>query len=571
MATAQSNGKAVLLTINDIYRIEGINDGSSGGLARVIALRKELQKTAPRVLLLHAGDFLSPSFLGRTYAGAQMIDIMNIMDGKPATGTHDPDMFVTFGNHELDDTHCRKNGPLADLVTASEFTWLASNLKFGACKNLAPLAGNRNIASSTIITNGGLRIGLYSLTMPQSRYAAIVSDPQTTSCTLVRSLRSKGVDAVVALTHLPWVEDLKLLRLGPDGRTDGRTKLQDQPDCTPDIVVGGHDHVSLALPSKSPRLFKADADAVSAWVIELEKSPTSALKVSSRLVILGPKRPRDALAQRLVENWLVRHDEQYCLKDCYKNDAANLKECLRSVANGACLKQQIARTNSDIETEELINRSMETGFGNWVADQMRQVGNTDVSFLNAGAIRLNYNLSAGTIITRRHLAQMFPFKNKIVVRDVPANSIWQAMEHAIAHRGEGPWAHFSGIAVRLGSSAGKQKVERILLRKRDGQTMEITARSKQKVRIASLSFVLANGDGHGFELCGADTSVSACKQQLEADPRWPLSGEDSDLTGFVRKMLSKQGLKPGLKIATDQRLCDPRQSNCLIDRWQNKN
>ena len=141
-ASTQETGKAVILSINDVYRLKGVSGGKRGGMARVRTLRAKLEEQHPDLLFLHAGDFLSPSFLGRAYKGAQMMDLMNVMDGKIERGTHDPRMFVAFGNHEFDDSHCGKEGPLPELVAASEFTWLASNLDFSKCDNLKPIAGN---------------------------------------------------------------------------------------------------------------------------------------------------------------------------------------------------------------------------------------------------------------------------------------------------------------------------------------------------------------------------------------------------------------------------------------------
>ena len=147
-----------------------------------------------------------------------------------------------------------------------------------------------------------------------------------------------------------------------------------------------------------------------------------------------------------------------------------LKQCRMAVEDGACLKEVFGRTSSLIETEEIANRSSETGFGNWVADQLRAAGGADVAFLNAGTIRLNYNLGAGTVLTRRHLEQMLPFKNNLVVRDVPGQTLWRAVEHAVAHRGEGAWAHFSGMTVRLGGIDAMHKVAKILVRRQDGRS-----------------------------------------------------------------------------------------------------
>src|SRR5262245_45066474 len=80
-ASARGTRTAVLVSLNDVYRIEGLEDGQVGGLARVRSLRKELEKDHPDLLLLHAGDFLFPSFASRMYYGEQMVAVLNDLDG----------------------------------------------------------------------------------------------------------------------------------------------------------------------------------------------------------------------------------------------------------------------------------------------------------------------------------------------------------------------------------------------------------------------------------------------------------------------------------------------------------
>jgi hypothetical protein len=238
-----------------------------------------------------------------------------------------------------------------------------------------------------------------------------------------------------------------------------------------------------------------------------------------------------------------------------------------AVEDGVCLKEAFARTSSLIETEEIANRSSETGFGNWVADQMRAAGDADVAFLNAGTIRLNHNLRVGTVLTRRHLEQMFPFKNKLVVREVPGHILWRAVEHAVAQRGEGAWAHFSGMTVRLGGTDAMHKVSKILVRRQDGRSVDITPESTELVKIASSSFVLADGDGHGFRVCDGISNVAQCIAMLDASTNWPLAGDGAELSGLVRTRLRELDPERGLQLSVDRRLCDRGQADCLIDQW----
>src|SRR5215212_6239985 len=66
-----------ILQMNDVYKIEGLAHGQSGGLARVRTLRKQLEADGTAVLVLHAGDALYPSVMSKYLEARQMIDVMN--------------------------------------------------------------------------------------------------------------------------------------------------------------------------------------------------------------------------------------------------------------------------------------------------------------------------------------------------------------------------------------------------------------------------------------------------------------------------------------------------------------
>ena len=110
-AFAREPRTVTFLAINDIYRLEGVAENTSGGLTRVRTLRKAIERDAPNAILLHAGDFLSPSLVSRMFKGAQMIDVLNNLDGD--ANAFDARMFVVFGNHEFDESTCnRPDAPL---------------------------------------------------------------------------------------------------------------------------------------------------------------------------------------------------------------------------------------------------------------------------------------------------------------------------------------------------------------------------------------------------------------------------------------------------------------------------
>src|ERR1043165_4808108 len=110
----QCNVKVTLLQVNDVYQFAPVDQGTAGGLGRVLTLRKSIQQQNPNTLLLMAGDTISPSVESITYKGQQMIDAWN------AIGLD----FATFGNHEFD------FGPeeLVKRMKESKFQWIAANV-----------------------------------------------------------------------------------------------------------------------------------------------------------------------------------------------------------------------------------------------------------------------------------------------------------------------------------------------------------------------------------------------------------------------------------------------------------
>src|SRR5688572_325655 len=103
-----------ILQINDVYTASPVDGGKVGGLARVAALKQQLAAPGKTVLLLMAGDFLSPSVASAIFRGKQMVDALNIAGLDIAT----------LGNHEFD------FGPdvLRERMKETRWQWVISNI-----------------------------------------------------------------------------------------------------------------------------------------------------------------------------------------------------------------------------------------------------------------------------------------------------------------------------------------------------------------------------------------------------------------------------------------------------------
>lgn len=419
-----------LLHINDVYRIGGVDDGQAGGLARLRTLRRELEKDAPDLLFMHAGDLLFPSLQSRLFNGAQMIDVLNLMDG--ASHGFDDRMFAVFGNHEFDKEDAEDTAMLDLRVEESAFFWLGTNINF------QPDVGSRhgveawNLIDSRIVESGGVKVGVFGLTtdMEHPEYVLSFEDPVAVARRYVADLRSRGAEWVVALTHLNLPDDVALLEaLG---------------DAGPDLVLGGHEHNLIKKNVGGRWILKADAEARSASVVRVTFEEGRPPSVDFVFPELDDAMPMDPAVQELVDAWTRQHDLEFCT------------EHLELPAG--CLSDIFGLTNVRLAAEELELRRYETNFGNWIADRALAgyaAQGVDIAFVNSGSLRLNQDIPAGAQVTRRHVEETFQYPSGLKRVRLTGAVLQQAVEHSVdGWTGQGKWMQVSGFAFRHDPDTG---------------------------------------------------------------------------------------------------------------------
>ena len=208
-----------------------VDGGKSGGLARLLTLKKEALKENPNTIFTLGGDTLSPSVETRTYKGAQMIDAWN------AVGID----YAVFGNHEFD----IKTDELLERMKESKFKWLGANI--------FDTRTNKIFADTppfVIREIGGVKIGIIGLLLPEAKETSSmeaflkVKNFCETAKNLVPKMREAGANAVIGLTHLFMAQDKKLA-----GCADF------------DLILGGHEHTLLQCSANGTPIFKMTADA----------------------------------------------------------------------------------------------------------------------------------------------------------------------------------------------------------------------------------------------------------------------------------------------------------------------
>jgi 2',3'-cyclic-nucleotide 2'-phosphodiesterase (5'-nucleotidase family) len=519
---------AVLLSINDVYRIEGVEGGKVGGLARVRALRAELERQHPDLLMLHAGDLLFPSFASRMYKGEQMIAVLNDLDGDPQAD--DPRMFVTFGNHEFEKPKLADAGVLASRVRESQFHWLGGNVVFKKGSDGKPLVGGgvgARVSRTALVESGGIRIGLFGLTIPTIgvEYVDDFAGPEATARELTADLRRQGAEVVIALTHLNWGDDKHILEtLG---------------DAGPDLIMGGHDHEHMAIQAGGRWVLKADADARTATVVRITLGADGKPRIEQELRTLSGDSPRpDPQAQALVDQWQTKHEQAFCQQ---------------AKADSKCLEEVYGRTATELEAEETKIRGHETSLGNWVTDRMVAAFaacGAQAALINSGTLRLNQDLAAGTPITRRHIEELFAYPTPLYLLRLTGATLQEVANQSVhGWPGSGSWLQISGWAYQHDQAA---RVARNLTLPAPGGARPV--RPDETILVVTNDYVINPdiGDQDGYIMLSRDQVVSGCAA----------TGQDlKDVVIRDLKAAEPQGIAP----VDEGRICQPG-TKCLAGR-----
>ncbi len=531
-SAARGERTAVLITLNDVYRIEGLEDGRVGGLARVRSLRKELERDHPDLLVLHGGDFLFPSFASRMFNGEQMVAVLNTLDGVADGATaFDERMLAVFGNHELEKTKLADAAMVDKRLAESQFRWLGGNITFKTGDDGQPLVADpQHLARTAIVESGGIRIGIFGITIPVQGVAYVerFDDPVETARRLTADLRAQGAEVVVALTHLNFADDRRLLAtLG---------------DAGPDLIIGGHDHEKMVLDEAGRKIVKADADARTAAVVRLTlgaNGTNGKLRVDPDFRQLEGAEPGpDPDTLSLVGDWQAKHEQEFC-------KAAGSRP--------GCLGEVYGFTRTLLEAEENKIRSEETSLGDWVADQMvaamKDCG-AQIAFTNSGSLRLNQDLPAGTRLTRRHVEELFAYPSPLRLVRIDGATLQQALEHAVSFwPGSGSWLQISGFAYEH-DTTGKAALKLTLLAAEGARPI----RPDETILVATNDFLVdpeaGNQDGY--------TMLDINRQKVAG-----CAADGRDLKEVVVNALKAAGPR-GIDPEAEGRVCQPNDGRpCL--------
>ncbi|MFL5384157.1 MAG: bifunctional metallophosphatase/5'-nucleotidase [Longimicrobiaceae bacterium] len=450
-AAAQQRTLTVL-QLNDVYRIDAVENGRAGGIGRVVTLAERAKQGGAEVRVLHAGDAIAPSLESRYFAGLQMVDALNYLDSVA------PLLFVP-GNHEFDE---RRPAMAAGAIRASRFPWLAGNVTLATGDSVA----DRRLGRDTVIvTASGLKVGIFTLTFLDSPRdwaradSAFVEDAER----MIRGLEARGADVIVGLTHLAHETDRQVSRLR---RQHPRFAW----------ICGGHEHYRLSDPltDSTALITKGESNARGIWRVTLAGGRRATARAEA--VAVDSTIPIDpGYDQRVSQAWAARLREKVPFLDV-----------------------TIGRSDSLMDASEETVRNTESAWGDWLADQMRTAFPTvpaDIAVLNGGALRID-DVFGGTI-RWEHLARTFGFPTRVALVSLRGTDVRGMLERSVSGGiGEGRFLQLSGLRVRF--DRGRPEGERIVdvQVQRGAAWAPLAADSVYTVAVPD--YLFGGGDGYTF-------------------------------------------------------------------------
>lgn len=395
--------EAILLQLNDVYEITAVEDGRSGGLARVATLRRQLLAENPNTFTLIAGDFLSPSALGtakvdgETLAGKQMVAVLN------ALGLD----LATFGNHEFDIREAQLRQRLAE----SRFRWTSANVSATG----QPFAGvsRHEVLVAKNASGKTMRLGVIGVTLDSNKAPWVAyTDPRQAVVDQIAALGQPEV--VIALTHLAFADDVALAAEVP----------------AIDLVLGGHEHENVRVYRGADwtPVLKADANARTVYVHRLRYHGSQRrLEVDSRLVAIDQTIEEDPQVAALVADWVER-------------GYAGFRQ------QGFEPEALVAQLTEPLDGREAATRNGRTNLTDLIARAcLAEVPGAELALYNSGSIRIDDVLPVGSM-TQYDVIRVLPFGGLVREVEIQGGLLARALAQGELNQGSGGFLQSAGIA-----------------------------------------------------------------------------------------------------------------------------
>ena len=463
--------------------------GMIGGIPYLATLINQTRAKEPISFLMDAGDIYTGA-LSKKSKGKLPFDLYSAMG-------YD---VLTLGNHEFEYGW----ESLVATLPRANFPVLNANIVYEA-------SGSLFAQPYTILQRDGIRIGVigvmgidafYNTTAKFQRVGLTIKDPIATAQYWIDKIR-EDVNMIVVLTHQNKTAPMQTnkesdptVQRGFDEDYEMAGKLKGA-----DAIFGGHSDNGLLKP-----------------VIHPDTGTVIGLTFGQGMHLGYTKFKVDTQS----------HDVSFLGGHLIPVDASSLSADARTTAliekqrqlHPILMEQLTTLTSAAVR---LYNK--ESNIGNLLTDYMRVGGESDIAFLNSGAIRADFNVGE---VTLEHLINVYPFVDRLTVVELTGKQVKELIEYSLTL----PYGigQISGLQIEY--SSNRPVMQRILSIKYKGEMLN----DSQKYTVSTTGFVANGGDGYSIFTKGKlvndkKTMAEVLYQELKkADPITPPSlGRQIDL------------------------------------------
>jgi len=307
----------------------------------------------------------------------------------------------------------------------------------------------------------GVKIGIIGVTTPETAYKVLpsiisayeIADPTAIVNSLASELRQKGAKIIIVVGHLGAYATQN------NGELQGEAVTLAKALKGVDVLVTGHTHQTYAENINGVAVVQAAYNGRAVANVELSYSPSEQKVVASQLNVInisGLNLSEDASIKAII-------------------DADNEK--IGPIKNKVIGKN---KQNLPHDSSEL------SPLGQWFTDSIRKATNTDVVFINGGALRTN--IPEGDITVGK-LWEVLPFDSTLCTMSMTGMQINQVLQYGVKNQQYG-MVQFSGLRIQYnGSLEPDKRILKVTLA--DGTPLQ----ADKTYRVATNDFMAEGGDG----------------------------------------------------------------------------
>lgn len=409
-----------IIQLNDVYEIAPLENGKSGGMARVAQLKKEWKAKNPNTYMIMSGDFLSPSvynslkYRNVRIRGKQMVAAMN------AAGID----LVSFGNHEFDITE----NELQQRINESTFQWVSTNTFHKTSTGIPePFKKQHNGIAENVPqyyfktfrdTDGTeVKIGFLGITLPFNKAPYVSYVNALESATSAYNAIKDSCDAVIAITHQLMEDDIILAKQIPGLL----------------LIPGGHEHDMRFQKVGNVYITKAHANAKSAYVIHIRINKNKkAFSVKPELVMIDEHISTDTATQEVVNTWVNIADANFA-------------------SIGFDPKAIVLLNGEPLDGRESVIRNQSTNLSQIIIAAMEKAApQSDAAIVNSGSIRVDDILNMP--VSEYDIIRTLPFGGAIVEVDMKGKLLEKILSTGKSNQGIGGFLQYSPIITNNGNA-----------------------------------------------------------------------------------------------------------------------